>query len=329
MNLIDLFDLLTIPEQSTETHKVLSATPLPDYPNFRIAVNSEGNPVLLFSPVKAESNIKINNVRLKYLALNQNIECKVIENKASRIQSFTLITFTSPDRHLQEYFLHISETLVKSLGIKSTEKQIADTLLKFVEIFRALSDTPTNTVQGLWSELFLISISHQPNILIDYWHSVPEEKYDFNANEERIEVKSSSSMERIHFFSSEQLNPPAGVQVLVASILLKQTSVGVDIQNLIDLISSRIQDNLELIDKLYSIVFKTLGSSLEFSISYKYDPKIAKESLCFYRHQDIIKIELENIPAEVSEVRYRTDLSKVDSVNIGDFGRTTGLFKSF
>ena len=85
-----------------------------------------------------------------------------------------------------------------------------------------MTDSPTNTVNGLWSELFLIENSTNPKELINYWHNLPEEKFDFNAGKERIEVKSSSSFERKHIFSAEQLNPPSDTQVLIASVFLKQ-----------------------------------------------------------------------------------------------------------
>jgi len=327
MNLIELFDRLEIPEQSTV--KTLSAVPLPGYPNFRIAVDVEGSPVLLFSPESVGESVSLKNVRLKYLSVIQNVECKVIEDNASKLQPFTLITFTSSDRHLQEYFLRISESLIKSLGIHPSEQQIVDTLFKFVEVFRALSDAPTNTVQGLWAELFIISSAHQPRIFLEYWHSVPEEKFDFNANEERIEVKSSTSMERVHIFSSDQLCPPQNVQVLVASLLLKQTNLGTDIRNLVDNITSKLADDLELIDKLHSNVCKTLGSSLEYSIAIKFDLRMAQDSLRFYRHQDIKRIDSTDIPSEVSEVRYRSDLSNIPPVDITQLKANSRLFSSF
>ncbi len=314
MNLVALFDQLEIPEQSKEN--TLIAIAVPGFPNFRIAVGVEATPVLLFSTAKNGSSIKLKNVRLKYLSVNQNVECKVTENSVITLQSFTLISFASSDRHLQGYFLQIAETLVRSLGTNPTDEQILDTLLKFVEVFRSLSDAPRKTVQGLWAELFLIKQSRVPRMLVEYWHVNPEEKFDFNASDERIEVKSNTKMERVHFFSAEQLSPPDNVQVLVASLLLKQTNAGISFQSLVDEIAANLSDNLELVRKLHSTVCKTLGASLEDSIAVKYDPILAMESLRFFRYQDIMKIESDDIPPGVSEVRYRSDLSHVSPVDI-------------
>jgi hypothetical protein len=323
MNLIELYDTLLIPENDT---KVFNAIPIPEYPEFRVAIDFEGNAVLLLSVTKRIKDINLKNFRLKYLQLEQNLECKISENGTSRLQTFTVITFKSNDRNLQEFFLRIAETLVKTIGTNPTQQQVVDSLKKFVEVFKALTDTPTNTVNGLWAELFLIDNANNPQTLLSYWHSIPEEKFDFNAGIERIEVKSSSTFERKHIFSSEQLNPPADTQVLIASIFVKQNNSGVNIQQLTDNICRKFGRDYELIEKLNSIVCKTLGSSLEHSIVIKFDYDIAKQSLCFYKHQDIGKIEAVYIPKEVSEVRYKSDLTDSVQTDINKLKNKQKLF---
>lgn len=326
MNLIELYDSLVFPEEGNE--KTFNAIPIPEYPSFRIAIDVEGNPVLLLSVVNAVKNIALKNFRLKYLQLEQNIECKISENGKSSFQTFTIITFTSADRNLQEYFLRISETLVKTLSNKPTQQQVIKSLNKFVEVFRALTDTPTNTVHGLWTELFLIENSTNTKTLLNYWHNIPEEKFDFNSGEEKIEVKSNSNFERLHTFSSEQLNPPTGTQVLIASIFIRQNNAGQSIQQLVDSIATKVQHDIDLADKLNNIVCKTLGNSLEQSIRIKFDYNLAKDSLQFYNHLDISKIEEVNIPNEVSEVRYKSDLSSISPIDTTTLKQNGNLFSS-
>jgi hypothetical protein len=324
MNLIELYDSLSSPESIDE--KTFNATPIPEFPNFRIAVDVNGYPVLLLSVANAVKNIALKNFRLKYLQLEQNIECKISENEKIDFQNFTVITFTSVDRNLQEYFLRISETLVRTLNNRPTQQQVIESLNKFVEVFRALTDTPTNTVHGLWTELFLIDNSIDSKTVLNYWHSIPEEKFDFNSGAEKIEVKSNSNFERIHTFSSEQLNPPTGTQVLVASIFIRQNNAGQSIQQLADSITTKTQNEFDLSDKLHNIIFKTLGNSLEQSIRIKFDFNLAKESLQFYRQQDISKIEEIYIPNEVSEVKYKSDLSNLVPVKREELANKGQLF---
>lgn len=325
MSLIELFDTLSIPESD---NKVFNAIAIPDYPEFRIAIDVEGNAVLLLSVTKRIKDNNLKNFRLKYLQVEQNIECKILESGTSRLQTFTVITFKSADRNLQEYFLRIAETLVKTIGTNPTQQQVVDSLKKFVEVFKALTDTPTNTVNGLWAELFLIDNAKKPQTLLNYWHNIPEEKFDFNAGTERIEVKSSSTFERKHTFSSEQLNPPSDTQVLIASIFVKQHNSGIDIQQLIDSISEKVGNDYNQIDKLNGLICKTLANTLEYSIGIKFDYEIAKQSLRFYKHQDIEKIEQIHIPDNVSEVHYKSDLSKIVSVDTISFSESILFYDS-
>jgi hypothetical protein len=325
MNLIILYDTLSLPEND---NKVLNAIPIPEFPNFRIAIDFEGNAVLLLSVSKRIKDLSLKNFRLKYLQLEQNLECRIYENDSYKLQTFTVVTFRCSDRNLQEYFLRISETLVSTIGQQPTQQQVIDSLKKFVEVFKTLTDSPTNTINGLWAELFLIENSSNPKSVINYWHNLPEEKFDFNAGLERIEVKSSSNFERKHIFSAEQLNPPSDTQVLIASIFLKQHNSGMNIQQLLESISKKVNYDFETADKLNSIVFRTLGSSLEHSIGIKFDYAIALQSLQFYRHQDIDKIEEIHIGNNVSEVKYKSDLTKISPLELGNLKDKQILFNA-
>jgi len=50
--------------------------------------------------------------------------------------------------------------------------------------------------------------------------------------------------------------------------------------------------------------------------------------LQFYRHQDIHKIERVNIPNEVFEVRYKSDLSEIKPISLSEISKEGILFKS-
>jgi hypothetical protein len=324
MNLVALFQGLNLPE--TESVKTLNAIPIPEYPDFRVAVDIEGFPVLLLPAFGTTNKLEFKNRRLKYLQFESTVDCKVKEGRNTFFKKFSMITFMSNDRDLQEYFLQISENLVKTLQSKSDYLELSATLNKYIEIFRTLTDTPINTAQGLWAELFVIESSVNPELLLSYWHDSPDDKFDFNAGKEKIEVKSTSGSERVHEFSSEQLNPALDSQVLVASLFARQVHSGVSIQDLMQNIASKIQNNHDLIEKMNLMVSKTLGNSLEQSIKIKFDYDISKTSLRFYRHQDVSKVEKVYIPAEVSGVRYKSDLSSISPVDLSIFRENTKLF---
>jgi len=316
MNLVEAFNLLEAPE--TINSNLFNAITLTDFPFVKVAVNNEGVPVILISSSADLTFISQKNIRLKYLELTHNLECKISENSNTKFQNFTVIIFRSDQESLQHYFLGIAETLIKSLSVKPTQQEVFQTFKNFVEIFRTLSDTPIKTLQGLWAELFIIDTAKEPATLLNYWHNMPEEKFDFNADTEKLEVKSSSIMERIHTFASEQLNPPKEKQVLIASLFVKQSTRGQSISHLIYSIHQKVVDN-DLTEKLFTIVSKTLGNTVEQSIKIKFDFDLAKNSLRFYRHQEIHKIEKVYIPNTVSEVRYKSDLTDLKPIKPSEF----------
>lgn len=323
MNLISLFDSLeAIPDQDSQ---LLAAIQIPEYPSFRVAIDSNELPVVLLPSPNVEK-ITVKNFRLKHLSLQQNVECKVKENENFLAQKFTVIRFTSYERALQEYFFKIIETLVTSISLKPTFDNVSEAINKFIEVFRALGDSPTKTLQGLWSELFLIARSKSPEIMLGYWHCIPEEKFDFNAGVEKLEVKSSSNFDRIHYFASEQLHPAEGAQAIIASVFTRQNVHGKSIKDLMEQILSQLFQT-ELREKLQFIVSKTLGNTLEQSLYVKFDYDIALDSLRFFKHQEIKKIEEIYIPNEVSEVKYKSDLSSIPNLDLKAIGIETPLFK--
>lgn len=323
MNLLTVFLELDIPQ--TENSKLFNATALNDFPFAKIGVNYFGFPVILISSKFDQTHLSQKNIKLKYIELTHNLECKVSENGKSKIDNYSVIIFKSNEETLQNYFLGIAQSLLNSLSKKPTQKEVFETFKNFIEIFRSLTEIPTKTIQGLWAELMLIEQSKNPETLINYWHNIPEEKFDFNADNQKIEVKSSSNLERVHIFTAEQLNPPNDSQVLIASIFTKQVSNGINVLDLLDKIDNRIKE-IELKVKIYRIVSRTLGNTFEQTTKIKYDYDLAKNSLRFYKHQDISKVERINIPERVSEVKFKSDLTKITPIDINLF--TEGqLFK--
>jgi hypothetical protein len=325
MNLIKLFDSLVLPDISG---KYLNSITVPNFTNFRIAIDAEGKSHLLLLISEKIHDLNLKNYKLKYLQLEQNLDCRIYEKNSFITQTFTVISFHSIDRNLIEYFLRISETLINTIGEKPTQKQIVESLNRFIEVFKTLSETPKKTISGLWSELFLIETSNNPLVLINYWHNYPEEKFDFNSGNEKIEVKSSSNFERKHFFSSEQLNPQKDSKIIIASMYLKQHNLGLNIQSLIERIATKIDFNNEALDKINVVVFRTLGNSFQQSFEIKFDYNIALQSLQFYLQEDIDNISRDCIPVNVSDVKFKSDLSRINSIELMKISEKQILFKA-
>ena len=325
MSLLDVFLELDVPQ--TENPKLFNAKALTDFLFAKIGVNYLGYPVILISSKFDQTHLSQKNIKLKYIELTHNLECKVSVNGKSKFDNYSVIVFKNNEETLQNYFLGITTSLLNALSKKPTQQEIFECFKNFIEIFRSLTEIPSKTIQGLWAELLFIEQCKIPETLINYWHNIPEEKFDFNADSQKIEVKSSGNLERVHIFTAEQLNPANDSQVIIASIFTKQVSNGLSVLDLLDKIDNRIAE-IELKEKIHRIVSKTLGNTFEQTTKIKYDYDIAKKSLRFYKHQDISKVERINIPERVSEVKFKSDLTNITSIDPTIFGDKDNLFKS-
>jgi len=99
-----------------------------------------------------------------------------------------------------------------------------------------------------------------------------------------------------------------------------------NILDLIDKLDNRVTES-EQKEKIYRIVSKTLGNTFEQTTKIKYDYDLAKKSLRFYRHQDISKVERINIPDRVSDVKFRSDLTNINPIDITKLLTDGQLFK--
>lgn len=309
-NLFEEFKELPLPESREE--RSYSAKAIDGFDNHRIAKDKNGNPNLLIGTVPKE-RLNAPDQRLYNLSIIYDLSCEIEAETGIETGNFTIVTYEGNDTSLLEHFLAICETLVVSLGILPTKEKIADVTSKFIELFRAFKEPPRTTIQGLWSELFVISQSSIPSTLIEAWHSTPEEKYDFSHKQSRVEVKSSGSRIRTHHFSFDQLNPPSETQLYVVSLFSELVSNGVSINDLMSGIEENLKDHRH-VEKLRLISYSTLGSSLNQINDVRFDFNLANDSMRIYDSLNVPKIL--TTPPKVSDVRFKSSLEEIDSMNI-------------
>ncbi|PAC27004.1 PD-(D/E)XK motif protein [Flectobacillus sp. BAB-3569] len=325
MNLFTEFLELDIPRTNNST--IFNVKSLEEQSFAKIGVNSAGFPIILISTLSDPKYSILKNINLKYIELSHNVQCILTVLGQSKTEIYSIIVFKSTEKTLINYFCGCVSMLICSISGHKTPWELNNIFNEFIEIFRQLSASPMKTVQGLWSELFIIERSSHPDVLIQFWHLIPENVFDFEAGKEKIEVKSSSSLERIHFFSSEQLNASNDDKIIVASIFTRQISDGISILELIERIRRVIKDH-SLIDKVYYVIARTLGNTLEHSISIKYDYELANRSIRFFEHQEIAKINRINIPENVSSVRFKSDLTNIRALDLAQLSKKGILFRS-
>ena len=143
-----------------------------------------------------------------------------------------------------------SETLSALSGVFSTLFNVSEQRGSAGKIIWLLRDLFASQLKGLPSlevvtglvgELVVILASSAPSNALKAWHSNPNDRYDFSADNDRVEVKASRTQRRTHHFSSSQLPSPKDVKLTVLSVLVDQVQVGQNIEDLVSEISVSIE----------------------------------------------------------------------------------------
>ena len=108
-------------------------------------------------------------------------------------------------------------------------------------------------------------------------------------------------------------------------MFVSQTGVGKTIFDLVDEISSSISD-VDVLFKLREETTQTIGSHIEEVSNMFFDENVSLDSLRFFDYASIPSINIANVPAEVSAIHFRSDLSDVSPVD--SFYQDSVLFKS-
>ena len=324
LNLIELFQSVGSIETTSDEDR-FSTTLIPGYEPHRLGKDAQGRPLLLISVLDAPSQRQPAPIDLEHLSVMYNQNCRVSRpNNTLEEGRFTVVRCTGEDATLQVYFLRIASTILIPLKNRPTQSDIAHAMNQLIELFRAMAKPARKSVQGLWAELFLIAQSRQPAILVDAWHTLPEDRYDFAMDNQRIEVKSFSGSTRQHHFSLEQLHPPQGVHTLIASLLVEHSQAGESIADLRETIQPNLSSNSNLLLHLDKVIALTLGDGWQQADEACFDQRLAKESLAFYEAAAIPSVN-PNLPLGVSRVHFQSDLTGIPAIEISRYDAEDGL----
>lgn len=294
-----------------------------DYPH-RVGCSNENYPMLFIECGDKEclSDIKLSLFRVLF---NRKCSLADIETKKMSNRDFAIIQMRSDNQELIKYFFQVISIVLQRLPKYPKVGILKEEISKVIEIFTKTPSFSKEIVRGLWAELLVIERSSNPEYLIKAWHDEPEDRYDFNDSEDKIEVKSAIGDNRSHIFSLEQLTPGNCSNLLIASVLVLSTGIGKTIFDLMDMVSHRIHDiDCEL--KLSEIVLKTIGFYSEECKEMHFDYTYAVESLKFYNSYVIPSINPDCVPKAVSSVHFRSDLSEIPSIEETGYKEQSMLF---
>ena len=301
-----------------------NAVAISDDCSHRLGISPEGYPIFF---IECSSSKRITDINLNLFKVLFNRQCSISDNESSsKIDGvFSIIQLNSLNPDFQKYFLEVVYLLLRRLDDKPSISVLKSEVSKLLSIFTSIKAISKEIVRGLWAELMVIKQSSNPSYLIRSWHVVPEDKFDFNDGNDKIEVKSTNGAKREHTFAIEQLNPNPGAKLLIASMFVVQTGVGKTIFDLVDEISTSITD-VDVLFKLREQVTQTIGSNIDEVAKMYFDEVASLDSLNFYDYSSIPSISLSSIPDYVSGVHFRSDLSNIAPVEF--IAQDSVLFKS-
>lgn len=328
LNLAALYDLLP-PLSPTSNELARFATcDILSFKRYRLAKDAYGAPAILISIEDSRGKRRAASIVLENLTVQHEVSCRIVDKEGTEHGCFTIIQCTSNEKALHTYFLSVITPLITLLGPDPSRQSINLVIKSVVELFHALTQAPRKTTQGLWAELFLIARASQPAKLALAWHPSPEDRYDFSSGNQRLEVKSTASRVRQHHFTLEQLSPPAGTSLIIASLLVERSDAGISLGELIELIRSRVSSRPEVLSHVNRVVALTLGNSWQKAVEERFNFKAAEQFLAFYKAEDIPKIRQEDVPSDVSGVHFQSNLTRLTPL-VPSSLRTAGeLFKA-
>jgi hypothetical protein len=305
-DLLQLFESLVMPMPAASGSD-LSAAKIPGLTTYRLAKDASGYPCLLIE--QPSSGSQAAPIRLENLQVSFGVPCTITELGGKKEQdTFTIVRCSATDPALFPHFLKIVSPIVAGLGPSPTSAAVRRAIVGLVELFQALAAPAKKMVQGIWAELLLIRLSTNPRAMAAAWHHDPTERFDFSAGPQRVEVKSSMNRQREHYFSLEQLKATGGSKIVVASVFAERVGGGVSLRKLFDDTRALLAEDPQLTTRFDSVFYKSLGSGWADAMDECFDWELAKDSLAFFNAELVPKIE-GGIPASVSDVRFRSDLS--------------------
>lgn len=264
-------------------------------------------------------------IRLKAISVDFSQLCNLKDVGETLTKKYTIIVLNSLEADIQSYFLEVFAMVLNKFTSTPSVSLLKAEISKVAKIFMMPPSFSAVVIQGLWAELFVIANAKSPKDLAKAWHVSAEDKYDFNDGKDKIEVKSTSNLDRVHTFALEQLNPNAGSELAVASVITVRSGQGVNVFDVIDAIGQR-GLSIELMSKIQEIAYLTIGPHLEEAKKIKYDFNLALNSYMKFDYRDLPAIKSEHVPSGVTSVHFASCLKDVKPIDLS--GTNSNLLKS-
>ena len=259
------------------------------------------------------------SVSLENLRVGHNVLCSVRKAEGGiEVGRYSIMECISDNSDIRNCFLRAIGGALLGMQGRVRARDITELVHQLVVLLRLMKQPGQRRFRGLWGELFVILRGANSATMINAWHREGYERFDFSRGRERLEVKSSSNRLRNHFFGLEQVCPPSGVSVLVASVQVEEQTNGSTLGGLWDRVADAAPSGDARL-KVERICVEALGEDLSTGRAFSADWNLAMDSISFYGVTDIPRPPCD-CPAGVSDVRFRSDLSAVEAIGTSGLG---------
>ncbi|MFT3786025.1 MAG: PD-(D/E)XK motif protein [Tepidisphaeraceae bacterium] len=309
-NVLTVLNELSTPVKDSRGGERFSTASLPGTSSHLIGLDAERHVVILLAIDHTQPMAVSPSIRLENIEVQHGVRCTIPSQVAGAPTVFTIIRCLSDDSDLIEIFVDVMMPVARGFGLPVPLADAVSTMDKVVRVFRQQVAPNQHTVQGLWSELFLIAAASDPVAVASAWRTDPFESSDFSTPTCRVEVKSTTGPIRSHHFNHEQLRSIAGVTSIIASMFCRRAAGGISVAELWELVRRHVGGMPDLSLRIDATVMHTLGESWKASLKTRFDHQLARSSLRFFSVESIPSIG-NDLPSELSEIRYRVDVTTV------------------
>ncbi len=313
--LADIFEGIQAPFSESSDSPLYAIMPVPGHVSYFVGKDRESLACLLVS-TSDRTGRPHPPIRLESLDAQFELHCRLKKSGEPEQEGhFTVIRCRESDGETTRYFLSVCETILCMLGDNPTRGDVATAVNRLAAIFQKIRQPPARSLNGLFGELYFLLRSGNAVRALTAWRVDENARFDFADGDARLDVKATGGRNRVHTFSYEQCNPPSGTVAVVASMHVEQISGGSSLLSIIGQIESRISGHADLVLKLHETVVATLGASLNDGLSRRFDMRLAEASLQFF-DLEVVPAIRGSLPAGVSDVHFRSDLSALASLSV-------------
>lgn len=251
-------------------------------------------------------------IRTSKLSLELNHRYKIDHEIDMNINLIRLIN--GSDNEIKA-FIRFCNVFISNYSETISTEEVYDLFTSLKNLFSDSKKKTLDDAIGLFGELvFICYIYNEFKInLVNYYRKKNVSKYDFNLSEKhKIEIKTTTRMNRLHQINHEQLFPE-DKEVLLASVLLRYDDSGITLSDLFDRLISLFDVNLTT----KSEVLNEISDCGDFAYNQRFDLQYAISKINIFINQDLPKI-CNQYPSYIKNVQYSISLDNVDTLSTKD-----------